>query len=160
MPRTFQLALGLLLATAAGCATQTVLPGTRVQDTPTNREIVETVEKYRQRLVARNIEGLLVLADERYFEDGGTPSASDDYGYEGLREVLMTRLQRLKNIRYEIQYRSIRIVGGKAEVDVLVDGSFEVSSQEVGDRYRRISDHHRFVLAQDDASKWKFISGM
>ena len=32
----------------------------------------------------RNVDGLLVLASPRYFEDSGTPRSDDDYGYDGL----------------------------------------------------------------------------
>ena len=46
------LILGVLgLAGLSACARQEFLPGTTVSDTPLNRQIVETVEKYRQRLV-------------------------------------------------------------------------------------------------------------
>lgn len=145
----------------AACAHNDVIPGTNIADTPENREVVETIEKYRKRLVERNVEGLLALADQGgYFEDGGTPSASDDYGYSGLQSILRDRLMRLQSIRYEIQYRNVRITGRRAEVDVFIDGSFEVTSPEVGERYRRVNDHHRFVLISDKNGKWHFTSGM
>lgn len=153
--------LGVLVLAAAACASARTVPGTTVLDTPLNRALLDTVETYRQRLLARNVEGLLVLAAPEYYEDSGTPRADDDYGYDGLRDVLVGRLSRLKNLRYQIQYRNVRVVGDRAEVEVFIDGSYEVSSVEVGDRYRRISDQHRFVLAHDkDTDKWRFISGM
>ena len=31
---------------------------------------------------------LLALAHPNYYEDSGTPKGDDDYGYEGLKEVL------------------------------------------------------------------------
>ncbi len=53
-----------------------------------NRKIIETVEQYRRRLMERNVDGLLVLASPTYFEDSGTPRSDDDYGYDGLKQVL------------------------------------------------------------------------
>jgi hypothetical protein len=152
--------LSLLAAAAAGpgCAHEEFFPGTTIVRSEQNRRIIETVEQYRQRLLARNVEGLLVLASEKYFEDSGTPRSDDDYGYEGLKQVLSTRLTRVKSLRYDIEYRNIKVTGPRAEVQVFLDGSFELAS-ESGDRYRRVNDYHRFIL-EADGDNWKFVSGM
>ena len=106
---------------------------------------------------------LLLLASDKYFEDGGTPESNDDYGYAGLATVLNGRLQRVQSIRYDIQYRSLKIsADGRAEVEAFLTGAFELQG-EVGERYRKISDFHRFVLeraAGGGTAKWKFLSGM
>ncbi len=147
----------------AGCAHRDFLPGTTIPATETNREIIGTIEDYRMRLMEKNVEGLLLLASQRYFEDGGTPQPNDDYGYAGLSTVLTTRLQRVESIRYDIQYKKIRVGrDGRAEVEAFLSGAFELQG-EAGDRYRRVRDFHRFVLerATDGGSaKWRFLSGM
>ncbi|MDZ4694991.1 MAG: hypothetical protein SGI86_07540 [Deltaproteobacteria bacterium] len=154
--------LSSLAASVSGCARKQYLPGTTVQDTPENRAVLETIEKYRERLMARNIEGLLVLASKDYFEDSGTPRADDDYGYEGLKIVLAGRLARLKNLRYQIRYYTVRMLTPKnVEVDVYIDGSFEIGSSEVGERYRRVNDNHRFIMVRTNLdADWRFVSGM
>jgi hypothetical protein len=157
------LVLGVLPALgAAACAHQEYFAGTTIPRTEENRRIIETVEQYRQRLLARNIEGLLVLASDKYFEDSGTPRSDDDYGYEGLKQVLSNQLKRVKSMRYEIEYRTIKVSGSdaakKAEVEVFLDGSFELQA-DAGDRYRRVNDYHHFVLEQK-GDEWKFLSGM
>jgi hypothetical protein len=149
----------LALAVAVGCAHRNYIPGTTVADSEDHRKIIERVEEYRQRLLEKNVEGLLILASDRYFEDSGTPRADDDYGYDGLKHVLTTRLARLRSLRYEIQYRNIRLAGNRAEVEVFLNGAFELAS-DTGERYRRVSDFHRFVLERTDSEKWKFLSGM
>jgi hypothetical protein len=143
---------------AGGCAHHEYYPGTTIVRSEQNRRIIETVEQYRKRLLEHNVDGLLVLASPRYFEDSGTPRSDDDYGYDGLKAVLTTRLQRLKSLRYEIEYRNIRMDGNKAEVEVFLDGSFELAST-LGDRYRRVNDYHRFLLEKQGDS-WKFLAGM
>jgi hypothetical protein len=154
--------LGLLLvlcaAAGSGCAHEDFFPGTTIIRSEQNRRIVQTVDQYRRRLIERNVEGLLVLASEKYFEDSGTPRSDDDYGYEGLKDVLNTKLKRVKSLRYEIEYRNIKVTGNRAEVEVFLDGSFELAA-DAGDRYRRVNDYHRFVLEEVD-DKWKFLSGM
>ena len=142
-----------------GCAHQEQIPGTTVIDNDVNREIIKTIEQYRQWLQARDIEHLLLLASERYFEDSGTPRADDDYGYEGLKQVLTTHLARVRSLRYDIQYRNIKIDGDRAEVEVFLNGAFELIS-EAGERYRRVNDYHRFLLEKTARDRWKFISGM
>ena len=144
----------------AGCAHVDYIPGTTVLKTEENQAIVDTIEQYRQRLAARKVEELLVLASDKYFEDSGTPRSDDDYGYAGLREVLVKKLQRVKSLRYDIEYRSINVTGNRATVEVFIDGSFELAA-ESGDRYRRVNDYHKFVLEKDKTTEhWKFVSGM
>jgi hypothetical protein len=143
---------------AAGCAHEDVFPGTTIPRTERNRKIVETIENYRRRLIDHNIEGLLVLASDKYFEDSGTPRSDDDYGYDGLRAVLVKQLKRVKSMRYQIEYRNIKVAGTRAEVEVFLDGSFELAA-DAGDRYRRVNDYHRFVLEEKE-EKWQFLSGM
>jgi len=159
--RAMRTAAGMLLLgllAAAGCAHEDYFPGTTIMRTDQNRQIIETVEQYRRRLIERNVEGLLVLASEKYFEDSGTPRSDDDYGYDGLKKVLSTKLQRVRSLRYDIEYQDIKIDGHRAEVKVFLDGSFELTA-ESGDRYRRVNDYHRFVLEQEK-DKWRFVSGM
>jgi hypothetical protein len=149
----------LAVGAVAGCAHREYFPGTTIVRSEENRKIIETVEKYRQRLLTRNTVGLLALASQKYFEDSGTPRSDDDYGYDGLKKVLEVRLQRVKSLRYEIEYRNIRVTGDQAEVEVFLDGSFELGAAEAGDRYRRVNDYHRFLL-EKESDEWKFIAGM
>lgn len=157
--RAFLLA-AIAVGASIGCAHVEYIPGTTVLKNEENQKIIDTIEQYRQRLITHNIDGLEVLASERYFEDSGTPRSDDDYGYQGLREVLTKKLQRVKSIRYDIEYRSITVTGNRAEVEVFIDGSFELAA-ESGDRYRRVNDYHKFVLERDKTTEhWKFLAGM
>ncbi|HVR61240.1 MAG TPA: hypothetical protein VMU50_05040 [Polyangia bacterium] len=145
---------------AVGCAHIDYIPGTSVLKTEQNQQIIDTIEQYRQRLLARKVEELLVLASDKYFEDSGTPRSDDDYGYQGLRQVLSKKLQRVKSIRYDIEYRNIKVNGDRATVEVFIDGSFELAADS-GDRYRRVDDYHKFELERDKTTEhWKFLSGM
>jgi hypothetical protein len=152
-----------LVGAGMGCGHGRYLPGTTILANETNRDIIDTVEEYRMKLAEKNVDGLLLLASEKYFEDGGTPRSDDDYGYSGLATILSGRLQRVESIRYDIQYKSIRMGSdGRAEVDAFLSGAFELQG-EVGERYRRVNDFHRFVLERSTTggtAKWKFVSGM
>ena len=151
---------GLFSGLLGACAHQEYFPSSTIPKTEENKQIIETVEQYRRRLLERNVEGLLVLASEKYFEDSGTPRSDDDYGYDGLKMVLSKRLSRVQSMRYEIEYRAIKHAGNRAEVEVFLDGSFELAAKS-GDRYRRVNDYHRFILERSQTDeKWRFISGM
>jgi hypothetical protein len=153
------LAFALAVGAGTGCAHREYFPHTTIERSEENRKIIQTVEEYRQRLMQRNVVGLLALASPRYFEDSGTPRSDDDYGFDGLRKVLETQLPRVKSLRYDIEYRNIRVSGDQAEVEVFLDGSFEITAPEAGDRYRRVNDYHRFLLDRE-GDEWKFIAGM
>ena len=156
--KTLPIGVVALLSVGAACAHPNFYPGTTILRTEETQKLVDTVDQYRTRLTERNVDGLLVMASEKYREDSGTPRSDDDYGYEGLRHVLKTRLSRVKSIWYEIEMRDIRIRGQEADVDVFLNGSFELAAQS-GDRYRRVNDYHRFVL-EKQGDRWKFLSGM
>jgi hypothetical protein len=152
-------ATAVIAGGAAGCAHHEYFPGTEIVRSEENRKIIETVEEYRRRLMQRNVVGLLALASPKYFEDSGTPRSDDDYGYDGLKTVLEKQLPRVKSLRYDIEYRNIRVTNNEAEVEVFLDGSFEIAAPEAGDRYRRVNDYHRFLLAKE-GDEWKFLAGM
>jgi hypothetical protein len=151
---------GLTLVAVVGCAHGDLIPGTNVPDTEVNREILKTIEDYRQSIENRDVDRLLMLASESYSEDSGTPRTDDDYRYDGLKTVLTTRLSRVRSIRYAIQYRNIRAISDRqVEVEVHLNGSFELMS-ESGDRYRNVDDFHHFILERNGKDRWKFLSGM
>jgi len=127
---------GILQRPWPAAVTLRYLAGTTIPATEDNLAIVETIEQYRAFLIEKNIDGLLLLASKKYFEDGGTPQANDDYGYDGLREILTSRLGRVQSLRYDIEYQKVTIRGEQAEVDAFLNGAFELQS-ETGERYRR-----------------------
>lgn len=153
----------LLVAVVGGCAHRRYIPNTTIPDNEQNRKIFETIEDYRARLKDKNIDALLILASPKYFEDSGTPRPDDDYHYGDLKGILTTRLERLRSLSYDIQYRNLKVKKiadtDIAEVEVFINGAFEVMA-ETGDRYKRVSDFHRFVLERVGPNKWKFLSGM
>lgn len=150
--------IAALLSLGGACAEPNFFPGTTIVKSEETQKIVDTIDQYRVRLAERNVDGLLVMASEKYREDSGTPRSDDDYGYEGLRHVLKTRLIRLKSIWYEIEMRDIRVRGKQADVDVFLNGSFELAANGE-ERYRRVNDYHRFIL-EKEGDRWKFLSGM
>jgi hypothetical protein len=152
------------LLALAGCPPPLYIPGTRVADTNLNRELINVCEKYRHALEDRDAETLLAMASPLYFEDSGTPKAEDDYGYEGLKQVINARLAALKAVRYTVEYRNIEvkvdhaIKGARASVDIRYDASYQLAT-ELGDRWERKQNDKRLEL-EYDGNKWMFTAGM
>lgn len=153
-----RLVLVALSLWAGGCATISVIPGTKVPDTKANRELLEVCERYRHAMEDRDVATLLALAHPNYYEDSGTPSGNDDYGYDGLKDVLQKRLAAVKTLRYNIEYRRVQIEGHHAQVDIRYDASFQLAT-EMGDRWERKQNDKRIEL-ENDGKRWLIIAGM
>jgi hypothetical protein len=156
--RALLLLAGLILG-VAGCTAHTRnIPKTRIPDTDENRQILGVVEKYRMAVETKDAPKIMALASKRYWEDGGTPTGADDYGYDGLREVLMGRFQRADEIRYSIKYLRVRRDGERALVDVIIDASYSIAGAR-GDERHDERDQNQFVLERE-GDRWLFVSGM
>ncbi|MBP6631029.1 MAG: hypothetical protein KBG28_25405 [Kofleriaceae bacterium] len=160
----------LLVAGLAACAGRaSTISGTRIADDSVNRAILQQVESYRQAVERRDAQALLLMASQAYWEDSGTPSGSDDYGVDGLREVLSSRFQKADDIRYAMKYVSIRracpsddggvIAGCRAHVEVLIDASYSVMDARNSERRPDMRDQNELVL-EWTGDKWLFVSGM
>jgi hypothetical protein len=159
----------LLAAFAVGCAGRvSSVPGTKIENNKVNQGIIETVEKYRVAVEKADAESLFLMASPSYREDSGTPVGADDYGYEGLKDVLVGRFLMARDIRYAMKYVSIRRtcngeepeVGCRAHVEVLVDASFTIVDARGQDRRTDKRDQNELVLEWDQSGAWKFLSGM
>ncbi|HLU67599.1 MAG TPA: hypothetical protein VKZ63_15055 [Kofleriaceae bacterium] len=152
--------LAAAAGSAAGCAAQAeYIPGTRVEQSPDNQLIIDRLEDYRMAVERKDAAALMLMASKRYWEDAGTPSGADDYGYQGLQEILSGRLQQVDGIRYSMKYMNIERRGDRAYVDVLVDASYTVQNA-LGEEVRAdMRDQNQFVL-EWDGKQWLFLSGM
>jgi hypothetical protein len=151
--------LSLAIAATAACApTGKYIPGTKVDDTEENRTVVGVIERYRLAVERKDAPALMAMASKSYWEDGGTPTGADDYGYDGLREVLTGRFQRADEIRYSVKYLRVRHKGNKAYVDVAIDASYTIKTSR-GDQRVDKRDQNELVL-EWDGQHWFFLSGM
>ena len=161
---------GLLLAigTIAACARNgSYVPGTKIPYSVVHKSVLDACEEYRLAVERGDADALMLMAHKQYWEDSGTPSGSDDYGYEGLRAVLTTRLQRASDIRYSVRYMAVGHncddndpkAGCKAAVDVLIDASYTVTSAMGTPKRPDKRDQNQLVL-EYDGKRWLFLSGM
>jgi hypothetical protein len=160
------------IATTAACGGRSGnIPGTQVSDSKFNRDIIATIEDYRLAVERRDAASLMLMASPQYWEDSGTPSGGDDYGFDGLGDVLAGRFQQADDVRFSIRYVSIRrrcpsadaevYEGCRAYVQVLIDASFSISDARDQQKRPDMRDRNELVLEWADGDrKWKFLSGM
>jgi hypothetical protein len=163
------LALGLV-----ACAHhQSYVSGTRIPYSDTNKSVLGACEDYRLAVERGDADALMLMAHKQYWEDSGTPSGSDDYGYEGLRSVLTTRLQKASDIRYSLRYIDVRqtcselhapdekhgLPPCRAAVGILIDASFTITDVFGKPKRPDKRDQNELVL-EWDGHRWLFLSGM
>ena len=148
-----------LLGLAACAGQESYIYGTRVVDSSTNRDIIATVEQYRLAVEHKDTQALLAMASKNYWEDGGTPTGADDYGFDGLAAVLQGRFARADGIRYTMKYMNVKkLSANRAAVDVMIDASYSVATAN-GPKRLDMKDQNEMVL-EYDGRKWMFLSGM
>ena len=140
--------------------------GSKIPYSRANESVLKACEEYRMAVERGDADALMLMAHKQYWEDSGTPSGGDDYGYDGLRNVLTTRLAKASDIRYSVRYMAVHQgcdddfkAGCKAAVDVLIDASFTVTSA-MGQPKRPDKRDQNQLLLEWDGKRWLFLSGM
>jgi hypothetical protein len=169
MKRSTLAVVTALAAALSGCAASakvTYVPGTKVPLSAANKSVLDRCEEYRLAVERGDADALMLMVHPQYWEDSGTPSGSDDYGYDGLRNVLLTRLAKASDIRYSMRYVGVNQqcpgelkAGCRAAVDVLIDASFTVTNAYGKPSRPDKRDQNQLVL-EWDGRRWLFLSGM
>ncbi len=157
----------LSLVVVASCAKPgKFVVGTRIPYSQSNESALKACEEYRLAVERGDADALMLMAHKQYWEDSGTPSGSDDYGYEGLRNVLLTRLLKVTDVRYSVRYMGMSQQcngdlqpGCRAAVDVLIDASYTVTNAYGKPARPDKRDQNQLVL-EWDGRRWLFLSGM
>ena len=136
-----------------------VIPGTKVPKSSQNQALINRVEDYRMAVERKDTSALMLMASKRYWEDAGTSQGGDDYGYQGLQEVLSGRFQQVEAIRYSMRYMGVERRGDRAHVSVLIDASFSVKDARGQEVRADMRDQNEFIL-EWDGKQWLFLSGM
>ena len=171
----------VFLFAIAACAHEgNYVAGTRVPYSDANKSVLDRCEEYRQAVEGRDTDALMLMAHPTYWEDSGTPSGSDDYGYDGLRNVLSTRLSKASDIRYSVRYLAVHQQcegelknGCKAQVDIMIDASFTIADAQGKPKRPDKRDQNQLNLQwtcgdpnakagaeQAGSCRWLFLSGM
>jgi hypothetical protein len=144
---------------AGGCAHPDYIPMTQILNTPTNHDILDVCEEYRTDVERRDAPAILALIDPSYTSRAVSPK-DDDVGYERFRDVTVRRMQDLKVITLNVEYRGVDVSqdGNTATVEVYQDASFQLR-QDQDQHWHRYADYGKYTLVHK-AGRWLFTSGL
>ncbi|MCA9689457.1 MAG: hypothetical protein R3A51_14840 [Nannocystaceae bacterium] len=149
-----------------GCKGAPKIPGTEIPDTEENRELLQTLERFRTAFVRQDAATILATAHETYYDEAGTDDPADDIVYEELGKTLRMRLNQIESIRFTMEYLRVYVHEQRATVEVWMDASFrmkavldEEGNERLGARFARKQDFARFELIREGES-WLITKGI
>ena len=135
------------------------LPGTTIRQTSDNRPIYDVLEEIRTALEERDSKRLMAVVSRRYFEDNGTATNRDDFGFLELDGHLMREtLAVAKELELQVQLYDIVVRGDHAHADLryAMRTRMELPGGRFWDTHR---DFNRIEFAREQGA-WKVISGL
>ena len=167
---TKSLLLAALVAVQApalvGCKNKPMIPGTEIPDTEENREILQTLERFRTAFVRQDTAAIVATAHPTYYDEGGTDDPGDDVVYEELGQLLQRRLTQVDSVRFTVEYLDIFVRSDRATVHVWIDASFhmkpilrEDGTPRLQPRFARKQDYAKFELLREGES-WRITKGI
>ena len=170
MKRTLPILLLPVALLAAGCSTK-YIGETQIEDTKANREVLRVLEQYRRAVEDRDVQQILAMTSDRFFEDPGTPhEPRDDYDKAGLAKRLEDAFAHVRDQYLQISARKLerkeavdRETGKKQEavsLDYFFDYRFRLVLPGGGpEDWRKEMDVNRVRLVRE-GDTWRFLSGL
>lgn len=156
-----RIACAIALAALSACK-PALLPGTSIEDTPDNREVLAFMEQYRTAVESRSAENVLKLVASDYWEDSGTPDQRDDYGIEKLQRDLAERLSHTRAIHLELRIQHVEPDDASLRVDYRYLQR-ALLAMPAGEQWVSHSDVNRIVLRRKstaEGSAFEIVAGL
>lgn len=148
----------IVVAAMLGACAHGRIAGTEIPNTEANREIYSVVKQAVDAFGKRDSERLLSLVSPRYFEDNGTTSPDDDFGYEQLKQILPQSLEAAKEVFIEVEIHEIAVDGDRAHADLRYRSRARLQLPS-GTKWDSHRDFNRLELAREDGS-WRITGGL
>lgn len=149
--------LAALWIVSASCAHGTI-PGTQIDDTEENREILALVDEYRRAVENLDADAILALVSPRFFENNGNTDSSDDYDFDGLRANLHSDFERTRSIQLVVRVDAVEV----DEDSAFAEFYYQIRAHNnypAGPRWETGSDRARLRFERVD-DRWLIIAGL
>lgn len=156
--------LGLLLVgvvALSGCVRK--IPGTEIDDNADSRAILDVMTAYRAAVEQRNAQQLIDLADPAFRDDGGSSNPDDDLDYQTLYTSLVTRFQRIEDVRLDMNVRRMEFDEGTAAARVTYTYTLSFKMPSLSGRTQTDTDIKQMVLKRSEETgkaRWRIVSGI
>jgi hypothetical protein len=134
------------------------IAGTNIDDTPTNRAVIDVFTKYRAALEGRDASGILALVAPEYADSGDATRGGGPTDYASLSKKLETDFAKVTGIRLEATVRELGVEGEKAHLDYFAVLRYSVATQ-TGEKWKSESDDARMKFVKVNG-EWKIASGL
>jgi hypothetical protein len=147
---------GLFVLSA--CATK-LIPGTEVEDTSTNRKLLDRIELYRLAVEHRDVTAILAMVSPSYFDERGHPDdPTYHWDYARLAKELQKQLEKVKDVRLEIQVRHITVSKDKAKAAYFFTENY-IATMPSGEVPEHTADIDRMEF-QRQGDRWMITKGL
>lgn len=149
------------------CSSTKYIKDTKIEDTETNREIIDRMFEFREAFEHRDSTKLLSMVSRSYYADAGTfGNASDDYKFDVLKAYLEQNLSRIKDMKYNFTIKEVypaqkNLPKGQLPTRMIVNLKYTVSLEiitNLGEMWQRKTGEKQFEL-QKEQGKWMFLTG-
>lgn len=135
------------------------IEGTQIEATNDNKQVYQIIEDIRAAMEAKNADAILKHVSANYFEDNGTNTQTDDYGYQELSgRILPDSFAAAKEVHVAIQIQDIQVEGDNAVADVRYSSRAQLS-MPAGPLWDSHRDFNRITLKREKDA-WKITSGL
>ncbi len=134
------------------------IKGTKVPDTPKNREVYATIAAYKKAILAGRWTDLIKLVSPNFRETRGTPEKDDDYGYSQLKKYLQW-----------LSHQNVRVINFSLKIEKIEFPKPDLAQVYVVKRYTMVYPRgknrpafdtgtilHRMVLEKRNG-RWLFV---
>ena len=147
----------LVLAALAACSHAQV-PGTSIDDTPTNRAIIDVFTKYHQALEARDPTAILALAAPEYADPGDPSHGIGPTDLASLQTKLQSDFSKVTGLKLEATVKELAVNGEQAHLDYFQVLRYAVATP-TGEKWKSESDDARMKFVRVNG-EWKIASGL
>ncbi len=162
----------LLVTVFASSCSKKLISGTKIEDTPDNREVIETFLAYAKAVETRDIPALEALVSKDYHDNNGSDDPANDVDYEGLMQFFHSpEFVAIMKLHATYVIKDLQFKPGKKEATLFYFYELQAKrksklppdkkelSVAKGTRWLRVSDNMVMKLRKENG-KWLIISGL